>query len=395
MSCLTMFSSLFPAMPRLSLLAQADQTLWMPVQASDVAADVDWVFYMIYWISVFFFVLIVGLGTFFIIRYRGSRDGEATGTMHHNTPLEVTWTVIPLLIVIAIFWWGFEVYINQQTPPDNALQVDVIAQKWSWAFRYSNGAQDSELHVPIDRDVVLTMRSEDVIHSFYVPEFRVKQDVVPGRYTKIWFRPIKEGRFKILCAEYCGTSHSDMVSDVVVQDLGSFQKYLQDLNTLEGPLHERGEQLVSRLGCKSCHNIDTSEDNTGPPLGNLWMKEHQMSDGSMVVADQNYIRESILNPGAKIVAGYEGVMPSFQGRISDEEIDYIIEYIKFLTLGEEYTVVDIAGDVTDATGAAGEAGAVEDATGAAQATGTAEPSDTMEDMETAAEEELPEEAEAN
>jgi cytochrome c oxidase subunit 2 len=195
-----------------AVLPQPRGGFWLPEQASDAASGVDNLFSFIFWISLFFFALIVILMLVFVVRYRRREGVEPEPSPSHNTALEVTWTVIPLLLVMVIFAWGFKVYIDMRTPPANSYEVQVTGQKWKWLFTYPTGHVDEELHVPVDQPVRLVMTSEDVIHSFYVPAFRIKQDVVPGRYSKVWFRATKVGTYQIFCAEYCGTGHSDMLA---------------------------------------------------------------------------------------------------------------------------------------------------------------------------------------
>jgi cytochrome c oxidase subunit 2 len=306
----------------------------MPGRASSFAADVDWVFNFILWISIFFFVLITALMLFFVIRYRRRRGREPGKSASHNTALEITWSVIPVLLIVLIFWFGFTVFIDMATPPENSYEVLVTGQRWKWLFTYPNGYVDENLHVPLDTNVRLVMSSEDVIHSFFVPEFRVKRDVVPGRYSKAWFRATQAGQFDIYCAEYCGTSHSDMLATVIVHEPGGFEKWLEDASNFLDKLSpaEAGARLYQSRGCQGCHSVDGTA-NIGPTFKEIFGDDHALADGSSVTVDEDYIRESILEPQAKIVAGYQPVMPTYQGKLSDREITAIIEYIK--TLNEE------------------------------------------------------------
>ena len=305
---------------------------WMPVQASTGAPAVDRLFFFILWLSVAFFVLIVGLMVLFVVRYRRRAGRTAPdASPSHNTALELTWTIIPLILVIVIFAWGFKVFMDMSTPPGNAYEVLVTGQKWKWLFTYPNGHVDENLHVPVDTPVRLVMTSEDVIHSFYVPAFRMKKDVVPGRYTKAWFRANKTGEFQVYCAEYCGTSHSDMLSMVVVHEPGGFESWLDKaadfLNTM--PPAEAGAKLVAQRGCAQCHSVD-GRGGIGPSLKGVFGHQVQLVSGPPLVADEDYIRESILEPQARVVAGYQPVMPTYKGRLKDAEITAIIEYLKVL-----------------------------------------------------------------
>lgn len=313
------------------LRAQDVGTFWMPPNASTTAGEVDSVFYFIYWLSVFFFVLIVGLMTLFVIMYR-RRDGhKEQKTATHSTFLEVTWTGIPLVLVIVIFYLGFKAYIDMRMPPANAYRINVEGYKWAWAFQYPNGYIDNNLHVPIDTPVELVITSVDVTHSLFVPAFRLKMDAVPGRYHKIWFQATQSGEFPLFCAEYCGTDHSNMIGEVIVHEKGDFEAWLEDASNFVDrmPLDEAGEKLYEIRGCAQCHSIDGSA-NDGPTFKGIWGKEEPMRDGSSVLVDENYIRESIINPNAKIRAGYEAIMPTYQGKLKDKEITAIIEFIKTL-----------------------------------------------------------------
>lgn len=321
-----------------SVLAQATQavaeggTTWMPPQASRHAAEVDAVFYFIYWVSACFFVLIVVLMLVFVFRYRRRRAGEAAaGRATHSTALELTWTAIPLVLVGLMFYLGFRGFMDMTNPPANALDINVVGQKWLWTFTYPNGHVDTELHVPVDTPVRLILSSSDVIHSFFVPEFRVKKDAVPGRYNKLWFQATRAGDFLALCAEYCGTQHSDMLARVVVHEPGGYEKWLAEASD---PFSTRSPAQVGALlhhkRCGGCHSVDGSA-NIGPTFKGLYGRAGRYTDGSTGVAEENYIRESIVNPQKKIVAGYEPVMPTFKGQLKDNEISAIIAYLKELS----------------------------------------------------------------
>lgn len=312
------------------VLAQLPDSFWMPSQASGKAAEVDTVFYVIYWISVFFFAIIVGLMALFIVRYRARKVSErAPDSPSHSLALEITWTVIPIIISLAIFVIGFKSFMNIATPPRNSYEIMVTGQKWQWFFQYPNGFVTSELHVPEDQPVKLTMTSEDVIHSLWIPAFRVKKDVVPGRYTYTWFEAQEPGTYPLLCTEYCGTGHSDMLSVVTVHASGTFDRWLEESANLYDtmPPAEAGELLVQRSGCVQCHSLD-GKSGIGPTFVNLFGYEQQLTSGDVVVADENYIRSSILEPMTDIVQGYEPVMPTYAGKLKDKEITYIISYMK-------------------------------------------------------------------
>lgn len=307
-------------------------TFWMPVQGSSQAGDVDSVFYLILWIALFFFALIVGLMILFILRYRRRPGREAEPSPTHNHALEAAWTLIPSALVIIIFVFGFRKFLDMSTPPANAYEVLVTGQKWKWQFTYPNGYVDEDLHVPVDTPIQLVITSEDVIHSLFVPDFRVKKDAVPGRYTKTWFRATMPGEHDIFCAEYCGTSHSDMLAKVVVHRPGEFETWLSGVSDFldKMPPAEAGQKLFRLRGCTQCHSVDGAAG-IGPTLKGVFGHQQILREGPPATVDENYLRESILDPQAKIAAGYEPVMPTYKGRLSDREITVIIEYIKSLT----------------------------------------------------------------
>jgi cytochrome c oxidase subunit 2 len=233
--------------------------------------------------------------------------------------------------VIVIFVWAFRVFLNINTPPANAYEVQVTGQKWKWLFTYPNGHVDQDLHVPVNTPVRLVMTSEDVIHGFFIPAFRLKHDVLPGRYVKLWFRAVKTGEFQIYCTQYCGTGHSDMWAKVIVHEPGGFESWLQAASNFLKTMSpaQAGEMLYRTRGCAQCHTV-TGEASTGPTWKGLFGRTVPLQGGGSVVADENYVRESILDPQAQVVAGFQPVMPTFKGRLSDQEISAIIAYIKTL-----------------------------------------------------------------
>jgi cytochrome c oxidase subunit II len=326
----------------LNLLAQAQNKLppvapgpgstWMPPEASTAAVNADAAFYFIYWVSAFFFVLIVCLMLLFVLRYRQRVAGApATGTVNHHNMLELTWSGIPLILVVVMFYMGFRGFMNLSQAPANAMDVRVLGQKWSWAFTYPNGHVDTELHVPLDVPVRLILESQDVIHSFFIPAFRIKRDAVPGRYNKIWFQATQTGEYLALCAEYCGTGHSDMLARVVVHEPGQFEKWMAeaaDPFRTKTPAQVGADIVVRR--CATCHSID-GRAGTGPTFKGIYEQNVKLKDGTTVLIDDDYIRESVLYPQAKIVAGFEPVMPTFRGQLSDRQITAVIEYIQELS----------------------------------------------------------------
>jgi len=437
-------------MNALALLArQSGSSPWLPPQGSTTAVKVDSALSVVFWISVFFFTLIVGLMTIFVLRYRRKRGEGPYSKVKANLTIEIIWTAIPFVVVGVVFWTGFAAFLDMVVVPDNAMEVKVIGRKWYWAFEYPNGLIHDSLHVPVDRPVRLTLRSEDVVHSFYVPAFRMKMDVVPGRYNRAWFTATKVGEFPIFCAEYCGTSHSDMLSTVVVHPTGGYEEwlkraadifspFLRTTSYLDAPgllkavrdgtrpvdeflrgklseetrtrvaawdgaeksleelipvvtdeindlidgesiddearfagitLHaetveqrkveepkpediaqlnrflladayaafirrgpdpiEAGRKVYQANGCAACH-AQSNEGGIGPGLGGIWGKDEKLSPSGTVKVDENYIRESLLDPNAKIVAGYEPRMPTYKGQLSDRQIDALIAFLRSL-----------------------------------------------------------------
>ena len=308
---------------------------WLPRQASTTAPTVDSVFNLVTWIAIVFFALITITLAVFVWKYRSRPGHAALPSADHNQKLEITWTVIPVLIVIWIFWEGFAGYLDLSTPPKNAYEVQVLGQKWKWLFTYPNGVVDDNLHVPPGEPVRLVMTSQDVIHSFFVPDFRIKRDAVPGRYEKQWFQANAPGEYQVFCAEYCGTSHSGMLAKVIVhRTRPDFDKWLEDAGNFidklpPEKLWEGGEKLYNQRGCKQCHSIDGTAG-IGPSFKGIWGHAQTLRSGGSATVDENYVRESIVDPQAKVVAGFEPVMPTFQGRLKDKEITALIEYIKKL-----------------------------------------------------------------
>jgi len=323
-----MFSSWASSM----LFAQSEGgTLFFTPPASTVAPAVDSLFYFIFWISTFFFVLIVGLMVLFVLKYRRRPGVDAQKTAHHNMLLEAAWSIIPALLLVVIFVEGVLGYLDLRNPPDEAYEIRVTGRKWSWAFQYPNGHVENHLHVPAGRPVRLLMTSEDVIHSVFIPAFRVKMDVVPERYTKVWFEATTPGTYRLYCAEYCGTEHSNMVADVVVHEPGEFEAWLEDASNFldKMPPAEAGKLLYERRGCIQCHTTDGTPK-AGPSFRGTFGSEQALADGTTVKVDENYIRESILEPLTKVRAGYRPVMPTYRGQLKDAEISAIIEFIKSL-----------------------------------------------------------------
>ncbi|MFZ0311933.1 MAG: cytochrome c oxidase subunit II [Candidatus Korobacteraceae bacterium] len=298
-----------------------------PERASALAWQVDGLYFLLIAVSAFFTLLIFAVIFFFAVKYRRSVHPHPT-PIDGSLPLELAWTLIPLGICMIFFAWGSLIYFQEARPPQGAMEVYVVGKQWMWKFEHETGQREiNQLHVPIDRDVELVMSSQDVIHSFFVPAFRVKADVLPGRFTEIWFHPTKTGTYHLFCSQYCGTDHSAMIGQVIVMEPVAFQAWLSSGGGT-GSMAANGQQLFQQLGCVTCHRSDTQ--GRGPDLTGLFGKTVPLDDGRTVTADDNYIRESILNPGAKIAAGFKPIMPSFQGQVSEEGLGALVAYIKSL-----------------------------------------------------------------
>jgi cytochrome c oxidase subunit II len=301
--------------------------LW-PVRASTGAGNIDALYIFLLLLAGFVCVAIFTLILVFAIRYR-RRPGIRAEQIEGSTALEITWSVIPLGIFMVIFIWGAVIYFQERTPPRTATEVYVVAKQWMWKLQHQEGQREiNELHVPVGRDVKLIMTSQDVIHSFYVPAFRIKQDVLPGRYTTAWFRATKPGIYHLFCSQYCGTQHSGMIGQIIVMEPQQYEAWLAGGNTF-GSLAASGQSMFEQLGCPTCHRFETQ--GRGPNLIGIFGKPVQLEDGRIVIADENYIRESILSPSAKIVSGFKPIMPVFQGLINEEQLNALVEYIKSLS----------------------------------------------------------------
>jgi len=308
------------------------QTSWIPFipeSASTVSSKVDALYFYLSGVTLFFTLLISAILVFFVIRYRRRTPYEIPRPIAGSHKLETLWTVIPFLISMTIFGWAAKVYFDQSSPPKNAMEVYVVGKQWMWKIQHSTGQREiNELHVPIGKKIKLIMTTEDVIHDFFVPAFRVKSDVVPGKYTTLWFEATKTGKFDFYCAEYCGMNHSGMIGSVVVMESREFDNWLSG-NTSNTTPAVAGQQLFQTLGCVSCHGA-TGEGGRGPALNGLFGRETQLVGGQKITADEAYIRESILNPQAQLVDGFGPIMPTFQGQISEDQLVQLLAYIKSL-----------------------------------------------------------------
>jgi cytochrome c oxidase subunit 2 len=305
---------------------------WIPLvpdSASTFSWKVDALYFYLSGVTVFFTLLISVVLIFFVIRYRRRTPYEIPRPVAGSHKLETIWTVIPFLIAMSMFGWGAQVYFEQYKMPADAVEVYVVGKQWMWKVQHTTGQREiNELHVPVGRKIKLIMTSEDVIHDFFVPAFRTKADVVPGKYTMLWFEATKPGTYHLFCAEYCGMNHSGMVGSVVVMEPREFDSWLSG-NTGNTTPAAAGQQLFQTLGCASCHG-DTGEGGRGPTLAGLFGRLTPLQNGETVRADEGYIRESILNPQAKLVAGFGPIMPTFQGQISEDQSVQLLAYIKSL-----------------------------------------------------------------
>jgi len=289
---------------------------------------VDHLLYYLLAVSAFFSIGIFATIFYFAIRYRRRSESELPAPIHGALSLEILWSVIPFGLAMIMFVWGASVYFTISRPPDDAQQIYVVAKQWMWKLQHMEGQREiNELHIPVGQAVKLTMTSEDVIHSFFVPAFRTKADVLPGRYTTTWFKPTTPGKYHLFCAEYCGTKHSGMIGWIYVMEPQDYQAWLS--GGASGSLASSGEKLFQDLACANCHHLN--DQGRCPNLRGVFGSQVQLSDGSQVKADEEYLRESILNPSAKIVAGFQPIMPTFQGQVTEEGVLQLVEYIKSLT----------------------------------------------------------------
>jgi cytochrome c oxidase subunit 2 len=319
-----------------------------PEQASTFAPHVDALYAYLVLITVFFSALITTLIIFFAVKYRRRSPGEVPRPIAGSMVLELSWTIIPLMIAMTIFVWGASTFFKAYRAPQQAMEVYVVGKQWMWKFQHQTGQREiNELHVPVGARVKLTMTTEDVIHSFYVPAFRIKQDVVPGRYQQLWFEATKPGKFYLFCAEYCGTNHSGMGGYVYVMEPTAYQQWLAGGTGAESA-SAQGQKLFQERGCASCHQTEAGgQQGRGPTLFGLFGKKQQIQGGDEVTVDEAYIRESILNPQAKVALGFQPIMPTFQGQLSEEQILQLVAYIRSLGAQTE------GGGGTNAGGASG------------------------------------------
>jgi cytochrome c oxidase subunit 2 len=299
-----------------------------PQQASVQASQVDGIYFFMLAVTAFFSLLIAGLVVLFAVRYRRRHEDEVGVPIHGSLALELLWTVVPFLITMVMFAWGAKVFFDLYRAPAGAMEVYVVGKQWMWKVQHMGGQREiNELHVPIGRPVKLIMGSEDVLHSYYIPAFRVKADVIPGRYNMLWFTASKPGRYHLFCAEYCGTKHSGMIGTIVAMEPAEFQAWVGGGTPSDTPA-AAGERLFQSQGCVACHAEGARIP--APVLTNVFGNPVRLQGGATVVADEAYLRESIVNPQAKIVEGYQPLMPTFQGLVTEEQLLQLIAYIKSL-----------------------------------------------------------------
>jgi cytochrome c oxidase subunit 2 len=299
-----------------------------PVQASTSAGQVDALYFFLTGLSLFFVGIIFLPMFYFLLKYRRGNAADRSPWQISTIKLEVAWTVVPLLLAMGIFAWGARVYFNMEVPPADTLEINIVGKQWMWKVQHQQGNREiNELHVPVGRTVKLTLASEDVIHSFYIPAFRIKQDAVPGRFTTEWFKPTKTGAYHLFCAEFCGTHHSRMIGTVYVMEPAQYQEWLVR-GSAGDTLAQTGARLFRELGCSGCHLGNAVV--RAPQLEGLYGKLVPLQNGQIVRADDKYLRDSILLPASQVAAGYETVMPTYQGHISEEELLQLVAYIKSL-----------------------------------------------------------------
>jgi cytochrome c oxidase subunit 2 len=312
--------------------------LLFPGRASSIAPHVDAVMFFVLAIAIFFSALIAILIVGFSIKYHYRRQADRSNAPTFNLAIELVWTGVPLVLVLVMFGWGARVYINEHQPPPGALEIYVLGKQWMWKVQHPEGAREiNSLHIPVGRPVKLIMTSQDVIHSFYVPDFRVKQDVLPGRYSSEWFEATAPGRYHLFCAEFCGTLHSGMVGWVTAMKPTEYARWLANPEAQPGlssgqagvSMVASGERLFTRLACVTCHRADGH--GTGPALNGLIGSRVRLANGRALTADEAYIRESIVHPMRDVVRGYQPTMPTFEGQVGEEELMQLVAYIKSLS----------------------------------------------------------------
>ncbi len=306
---------------------------WVPLfpeQASTFAWQVDWLYFYMLAVSTIVGIGIVLAIIFFFVKYR-EKEKYATGAeIHGSIGLETTWSIIPFIFAMTVFVGGAYVFYNQTRPPADTTEIYVVGKQWMWKFQHGSGQREiNELHVPVGRNIKLTMTTEDVLHDLYVPAFRTKMDVIPGRYTVLWFNATKPGKYHLYCAEYCGLNHSGMGGWVYVMEQRDFDNWLSGNVSGQTPVQAGQDLFQTKLGCASCHEGGASQ--RGAKLEGIYGTDIKLTNGQTVKADDEYIRNSILNPSGQIVEGFQPIMPTFKGQVTEEQLVSLVAYIKSLS----------------------------------------------------------------
>lgn len=304
---------------------------WLGQRASTIAPQVDWLYNFILGICVFFFLLIAILMVVFCIKYRYREGVPPPSSPKHNTALELTWTFVPTVILVIIFYYGFTGFIRMNVAPPDPYEIVVAAQMWSYNFRYPNGHIDPVLHIPVDTPVQFVLTSSDVIHGFYMPAFRIKKDIVPDRFNKIWINANETGEFPIYCTQYCGQGHSTMRSTVVVQTIDDFRNWVDHADEVGGTPADRGKHLWETRGCNQCHTIDGTAGRA-PTWKDVYGSDIHFKDGTHQIADENYLHLMITQPNSKQIPGFDPIMPPTAGILSAKDVGNLIAFIKTLSV---------------------------------------------------------------
>lgn len=302
---------------------------FMPPAGTEIAARVSNIYEFLLIASFISCVILIGGMIYFALKYKRKSANDKTPYITHSAALEFLWSFIPLVIFLVAFGWGWKVYHDMRVAPKNALELNIKGKQWAWDFYYKSGKKlTNQAVLPVGTDIKLILTSVDVLHSFYIPSMRIKQDAVPGMYTSLWFNAQKTGEYQVFCTEFCGTAHSNMLAKIKIVSMEEYEKWLAEPDDSSLPLDVRGKKLFTDNGCVACHSVDGST-NIGPTLKGKFGNEEELEDGSKVKVDESYISESILNPNAKVVKGFpRNVMPSFQGKLNEDEVTALIEYIK-------------------------------------------------------------------
>jgi len=326
-----------------------------PEQASKVSTEVDYLYMVLLGLTLFFSIIVFVPILVMVMKYRQGTKADRTNVHHHNLKLELTWTAIPFLMGLPVFWWGADLFVDLYEPikGGNVLNIDVVGKQWMWQLQHPTGQRENnELHIPVGKPIQLNMISQDVLHAFYIPAFRIKKDVIPGYYHTQWFEATKPGKYHLFCAEYCGTKHSEMIGTVTVMEPDEYEQWLEEnkwgtnnllpTNKKSETTAESGERLFVEMDCISCHG--PKEDGKYVPLASVYGTERRLDDGRIVTADEGYLRTSIYQPDAMVVAGHKPIMPSFKGQLDEQQVLQLIAYIKSLSGGEVTAAVTREGN---------------------------------------------------